>query len=182
MGNLRQVEQFSRREMPSRPFHNFGHVKRVADVASSMGSQTELLKAAAYMHDIGHRKGADGHEKRSAELARSKLPEFGYTQEEADDVADAIMDTKLFQDPATQMGTVLSDADTHNFGLNFEKFKSISLKVKQEEDPGCTEDEWWESVVGLLEAHSYHGPGKNRYGQQKSQNLTMLREQIEERD
>lgn len=176
MGNINKVKRFSQREMPQKPFHNYSHVKRVADVASSLGSQTELVKVAAYMHDIGHRKGADGHEERSANLAEQKLPEFGYSQDEAKRVADAIRDTELFKTPATQMGTVLCDADTHNFGLRFEKFKSISLKVKQEESPGSTEEEWWESVVSLMESHKYHGPGKGRYSQQKSHNISKLKE------
>jgi uncharacterized protein len=174
MGELNKLKNFSKQEMPNKPFHDFSHVRRVANVASSMGSRDELLRASAYLHDIGHRKGSNGHEKRSAKTAREILPQYGYTEQEADDIADAILDTELFKKPRTTMGTVLSDADTHNFGLPFQKFKSISLQVKKEEEPSSTKEEWWKSVVKLLQNHRYHGPGKERYGQQKRQNISNL--------
>jgi predicted metal-dependent HD superfamily phosphohydrolase len=151
----------------------------VVDSISEMGSNTELLKIAAYLHDIGRRSGAKGHEKRSADLAREKLPQWGYTEQEAEYVAKAIEDTELFVKPQSKMGEVLSDADTHNFGLPFEQFKRISLQVKQEEDPQASKEEWWESVINLMESHSYHGPGRRRYQSQKQRNLEKLREEFQ---
>jgi uncharacterized protein len=179
MGELKRLKNFSKREMPNKPFHNFSHIQRVANVASSMGSRSELLRAAAYLHDVGHRQGANGHEKRSAKIARETLPQYGYSEQEANDIADAILDTELFKEPRTTMGTVLSDADTHNFGLKFQKFKSISLQVKKEEEPSSTKDEWWKNVVKLLRSHCYQGPGKERYCQQKRQNISNLEDLLD---
>lgn len=178
MGDIEKVRRYARQNMPNKPFHNFQHAERVADVASSNSNRPELLRAAGYLHDVKQSSHPQNHEERGAQIAREKLPEWGYTDEEAQTVADAIMGTVLFQTPSTSVGKIMSDADTHNFGLPFQKFKKISLRVKKEENPSATEEEWWtENVIPLLENHSYYV--LNQYANQKRANLNRLREEYE---
>jgi len=88
------------------------------------------------------------------------------------------MGTVLFQTPSTRVGKIMSDADTHNFGLPFQDFKEISLRVKREESSSATEEEWWaENVIPLLENHSYYA--LNQYAKQKRENLNQLQEEYE---
>jgi uncharacterized protein len=174
MGKIHKVKEYSRQNMENRPFHNFKHAKRVADVASSNGNESELLRVAGYLHDVEQ---GNGHERRSAQVAKEKMPEWGYTKRETRTVADAIMGTVLFEKPSTSVGMVMSDADTHNFGLPFDEFKRISLQVKKEEAPNTTEEKWWtEHVIPLLDNHQYFV--LNKFSNQKKLNLEKLRQKF----
>lgn len=175
MGKIQKAKEYARRNMENRPFHNFKHAKRVADVASSNGNKSELLRIAGYLHDVEQ---GDGHERKSAQVAKEKMPEWGYTKKEAETVADAIMGTVLFKKPSTSVGMVMSDADTHNFGLPFDEFKRISLQVKKEEAPNTTEEQWWtEHVIPLLDNHQYFV--LDRFSRQKQLNLEKLRQKFD---
>jgi predicted metal-dependent HD superfamily phosphohydrolase len=173
MVDMSSLKQDALSRMPNKPYHNSNHVKRVVNELKSRNS-SKVLIAAGYYHDVGHSNGSDGHEKRSARIARKKMVEYGFSKEQAEKASDAILDTVLFQNPSTRLGSILTDVDTHNFSYNWDKFKRISLKVKKEENPSCSESVWFkDNVLPLLENHTYHTISSYRSG--KKSNIERIK-------
>lgn len=174
MIDMKSLKQDALSRMPSdKPYHNENHVKRVVNEIQSKQSNKTLI-AAGYYHDIGHNKGPENHEKRSAELAKEILPEFGFSEDEAEKAKNAILDTKLFKTPSTKLGAILTDIDTHNFSYSWDKFKNISLKVKKEEKPSCNEKEWFKNnVLPLLQNHTYYNIQSYKSG--KKANINKIK-------
>lgn len=181
--------------MPSKPFHNAGHVRRVHEAVRTLASgksdrEKAVLRVAAAYHDVGHSSGADGHEKRSVGVARSRLTtEFGLDTSNPDhseflsEVENCIMSTKMdptgpFHPNASGLGKYLADADVHNFGLPWNKFHERTLEVKKEQGVSDIED-WYEGTLGLIKTHSWNANGGSTYPN-KSDNIAELEERLSE--
>lgn len=169
-------------EMPNKPYHNIEHVDSLIEEIEYLDipdTDKELLRIAAIFHDIGHRNGPENHEQRSATVARNFLESEDINEEIIDTITQMILDTKLFKEPESRLGAILSDVDTHSFAYNWDQFKKTSLNVKQEEDPTATRTEWWNSAYNLLNEHEYHSDiGKNRYNQGKEKTIEQLQKRI----
>ena len=79
--------------------HNMAHfldvarIGRIIDAEEGLGTETELIYAAALLHDIGkHMQYAEGipHEQASARLAWVILPDCGFDQNETNVIIEAI--------------------------------------------------------------------------------------------
>ena len=169
-------------EMPETPYHNRTHVETLLSEVDDLAVSDDdrgILRLATYFHDIGYREGAENHEERSAEVAEERLSNEGYDDKTIEKVSDAIRDTELFKEPETRFGAILTDIDTHNFACDWEEFKETSLAVKEEENPDSSTDDWWETTLGLLEAHSYHSEvGQKRYASGKQETIERLKEEV----
>ena len=169
-------------EMPENPYHNRTHVETLLSEVDDLAVSDDdrgILRLATYFHDIGYREGAENHEERSAKVAEERLSNEGYDDKTIEKVSDAIRDTELFKEPETRLGAILTDIDTHNFAYEWEEFKETSLAVKEEEDPDSSNNDWWESTLGLLAAHSYHSEiGLKRYESGKQETIERLKEEV----
>jgi len=168
--------------MPENPYHNRTHVETLLSEVDDLAVSDDdrgILRLGTYFHDIGYREGAENHEERSAKVAEERLSNEGYDDKTIEKVSDAIRDTELFKEPETRLGAILTDIDTHNFAYEWEEFKETSLAVKEEEDPDSSNNDWWESTLGLLEAHSYHSEiGLKRYASGKQETIERLKEEV----
>lgn len=177
-----EIRNWALNEMPENPYHNRDHVENILDEVDDLSvsdGDKEVLRLAAYFHDIGYREGAKNHEERSAKVAIERLSNAGYDDRKIDNVSDAIRDTELFKKPETRLGAILSDIDTHNFSYDWDEFKQTSLTVKEEQNPDGSTHDWWESTLQLLEAHSYHSEiGQKRYTDTKQATIEKLSEKI----
>lgn len=172
---MNSLKQDALSRMPQKPYHNSNHINRVVSEIKKK-KPNNILIAAGYYHDVGHNQGSENHEKRSAKIAKTKMVEYGFSKEEAKKASDAILDTVLFQSPCTELGAVLTDIDTHNFSYNWNKFKKISLKVKQEENANCSEKVWFrEKVLPLLKNHTYYTISSYRSG--KKSNIEKIKKE-----
>lgn len=179
-------------EMPTKPFHNSGHSKRVHDAALSIGSvegeDKVALRIAAAYHDVGHSSGAAGHEQRSANRVENVLINEGIHKNSdfIQKVKDIILSTKM--DPSGpfhpnvskggRLGKTLADADVHNFGLAWDDFYVRTNEVRKEQGVGSEED-WFRSTINLLESHSWHAGGGSVYGN-KDNNIARMRSEIQD--
>ncbi len=104
----------------SPPSHDFSHVKRVVRLCEVIrreeGGDAEVLRAAAWLHDVGRpveeRTGED-HAKVGAEIAEEILPEVGFPEGKVGEVVHAIEAHRYSTgpDPETLEAMILQDAD-----------------------------------------------------------------------
>jgi hypothetical protein len=146
---LEDAEQHYSDEMP---YHDWthvldvmGHADELADMAESVGNDLDrdaLLLAAAW-HDADYHlplEGVGSREERSAVLARSRI--MWHDIYLADDVASAIMDTKVDKSPkSSSLGIALHYADVGYLAspMYGKFFRRLDL-MRQEW--GAGEDEW----------------------------------------
>ena len=111
-------------ELPANlSYHNVQHTRDVmaaseelASLENILGEELLILKTAALFHDSGYLTAYEGHEDNSCKLAKSILPDFGYTSENIGEVCLLIKATQLPQLPLNKSARILCDADLYYLG------------------------------------------------------------------
>lgn len=135
-----------RRLRPVRdPAHDARHARRVARMAAHIGSRvgypdTGLLVLAGWWHDAGRPQGVEGHEERSAQMARGSILLSGGTHEDAERIYRAIRFHRWDMRPDTVEGKIVRDADKLDF-------LSVGRAVRSLGDPDRA---YLRSIVPLL--------------------------------
>lgn len=153
-----------RTELPKHlSYHSVEHVKDVFNACKEIaaaegvkGDDLKLLLTAALFHDTGFLKGQKEHEKKSCQIARKHLPDFGYSKEQIKTICGMIMATKVPQQPQNHLEEIICDADLDYLGRD--DFFKIGEKLFSELSVyGIlnTEDEWNRLQVRFLESHNY---------------------------
>lgn len=179
---------FKDRSFDNRPFHNLSHTRDVVAAVEEIGSHLELTEdemesalIAAWLHDTGYLGGEGDHEMKSAEKARELLREWGASQKKITEVSEAILATKVPQQPKSLVGKVVCDADLYH--LSTENCIDKSGKLREEwETQGkksMSDSQWRQYNLDFLEGHRYHTP----YGQTilqagKKRNIKRIRKLI----
>ncbi len=100
--------------------HDFNHTERVVKLAIRIANDTadgdaQLVEIAAWLHDIGRsvRDDKRSHALISAEMAISILADFNFSQEEKDEIIEAIKSHSFSAGsiPIRLTGMILQDAD-----------------------------------------------------------------------
>lgn len=141
-----------------------------------------LLNIAAAFHDIGYLVERSNHEELGAELASALLASLGtFTEAECCLVRDTILDTQVCQHGRWQVHTLrthlapyLCDADVSNFGRQsfLDKLELVRKEVGAKPDK-----DFYQSVLNMLEAHSWHSNyAKQHLEAQKQRNRAELKE------
>ncbi len=91
-------------------------VERLAEMENINGHDKTLLKTAALFHDLGFIKTYDGHEKASADCAKKILPDFGYQEEDIEQIEGMILATEIPQNPKNKLEKIIADADLDYIG------------------------------------------------------------------
>jgi len=176
---------FAGKAFEKRAFHNLEHTVAVVDAAREIGGHSSLsddemesVIIAAWLHDIGYEIGAENHEDIAAEKARNLLLSLNASPQKITDVTEAIMATKMPQQPKTMISKVLCDADLYH--LSSEQCDELGFKLREEWRALGFKDmkdkEWLRFNLDFMEAHHYHTP----YGQEelqygKKKNIKRLR-------
>jgi predicted metal-dependent HD superfamily phosphohydrolase len=115
-----------------------------------------VLKTAAVLHDIGFVKQYKGHEEISADMACEILPGYGYRDFEIDIICDAILATKIPQNPKSHLAEILCDADVDNLGRNdFDVISDSLFKELRAYNIIQDEKQWKRSQITFLENHRF---------------------------
>ena len=141
MANYELASQFCfdllENEVPDHiTYHTSEHTRNVVQACEILASKENvkgedlmLLKTAALFHDTGFTIDHNDHEKLSCEIAKQKLPEFGYTELQIDRICKMIMATKLPQKPLNHSSEILCDADLiYLGGTDYDYFASKLYK------------------------------------------------------
>jgi predicted metal-dependent HD superfamily phosphohydrolase len=183
----RQIAQeiFKDRAFEKRYFHNLGHTLDVVKAAEEIGVQSQLNRdeiesaiIAAWLHDIGYAEGALDHEKKAADKAKELLTSWGADPKKISEVTEAIMATKVPQQPRSLISKVLCDADLYH--LSSEACREKSEKLREEwhalGDRTLTDEEWIKTNLNFMENHQYHTPyGQTILQQRKKANIKRIK-------
>ena len=144
-------------------YHNVEHTLYVLQTVSEIGinenckeKELELLSAAALWHDTGYIHTYAGHEEESCLLAKKYLPEYGFTNNEIDEIMGMIMATKILQTPTTKLEEIMADADLEYLGTKTVQEKAhLLFKELQTITPSLNEETWNNMQISFLENHHY---------------------------
>lgn len=172
---------------PFLTYHDWKHTEHVIRMAEFIAHKENisdedivLIKTAALFHDAGFINSiSDGHEEASIQLAKEKLPQFGYTNNEIELIAGMIRATSIPQEPKTKLESIIADADLEYLGTdNFERIgTNLYLEIKHT-NPNLSISEWNEIQIKFLQTHQYHTPYCIQYrNPAKQKNLELLIDQ-----
>lgn len=181
-------EVFKDRAFSNRPFHNIEHTRDVVNAVQIIGPQSDLTEdelesaiVAAWLHDIGYIDGAKDHEHNAALKAKELLERLGTTHKKQMEVTDAIMATKVPQNPKSLVSKVICDADLFHLSSDQCEYKSTRLREEWAiiGDKKLTDEEWMRTNLEFMEGHRYHTPyGQAVLQQGKKKNIKRLRKAI----
>ncbi|MEK8179983.1 HD domain-containing protein [Flavobacterium buctense] len=169
---------------PKLTYHHWKHTEHVVEMAEFIGHKehcTEdeiiLIKTAALFHDAGFVNPiTDNHEDESIRYAQKRLPEYGYTKSDIEQIVGMINATKIPQNPQNKLERILADADLEYLGTD--NFIYIGNKLYQElkhENPSLSTEEWNEIQIKFLESHVFHTHYcLHHRAEKKAQNLQAL--------
>jgi predicted metal-dependent HD superfamily phosphohydrolase len=176
---------FQHTAFENRAFHNLQHTLDVVKAAEEVGLQSamsedelESVIIAAWLHDVGYVDGAQDHELKASVKAKELLALWGAPYKKIMEVTEAIMATKVPQQPKSLIGKVLCDADLYHLSTDQCQRKSDKLREEWElvMNKTMTEEEWVQSNVEFMENHHYHTPyGQAVLQQGKKKNIKKLR-------
>lgn len=159
-------------------------VIRMAELTNLPIEKRNLLLTAAWFHDIGYIETREGHEKVGIELAKSTLPQYGFTSKQIKQITTMIRATKIPQTPKDLASKILADADLDNLGRD--DFFEISIKLFQElQNFGETMsiEEWWQNQLDFLKNHTYFTREAKKLREQKQkENIIQLEKMIEDKN
>lgn len=144
-------------------YHGVHHTMDVCNAVEELsreekisGSNLQLLRTAAVLHDIGFIEQYEDNESIAVKFAHQVLPGFGYSTPEINVVADIIMCTRIPQNPRSHVEQVMCDADLDYLGRN--DFFAISENLKREwlaYKIINTEEEYNRKQIRFFEQHKY---------------------------
>ena len=190
---IRQARTFAEQVFKDRSFekhlfHNYDHTKEVVDAVSIIGrhaslsaDEMESALVAAWLHDVGYANGSKNHEQASAQKARELLEKIGAPPQKVGVVTDAILATRMPQEPNSAVGQVLCDADLYS-PCNRRmpgKIQYATGGMRALGTKNMTTEEWLNSTVEFMEGHSYHTLyGRTVLEQTKQKNIKKIKKSL----
>jgi len=146
-------------------YHNIDHTIRVVKNAELIGTyenlneeEMDIVKIAAWFHDVGYLKKYMDHEEVSIQIAAGFLNDKGADREHVDRITESIRSTVVPQQPADKVSAVLCDADMMHLGM--EQYPGIIGKLRDEwENMGVislSEKKFIKTSIKTLMNHKFH--------------------------
>ncbi|MEX2232074.1 MAG: Pycsar system effector family protein [Cyclobacteriaceae bacterium] len=176
---------FKDRAFENRPFHNLAHTRGVVAAAGQIGDRIDLTEdemesaiIASWLHDVGYIDGEGDHEKKAAGKSKELLLSWGAAHRKVLEVTEAILSTKVPQQPRSIVSKVVCDADL--FHLSTEECTEQSDKLREEWEKvgkrSLTDKEWLQQNLEFLENHRYQTPyGQTILQEGKKRNIKKIR-------
>jgi predicted metal-dependent HD superfamily phosphohydrolase len=146
-------------------FHNLVHTQEVVAACQEMAEFYKLndddrfaLLSAAWFHDSGYAKGiAMGHEQESIRLATDFLQQHHIPVDIIQKVTACIEATHIPQSPASQIASILCDADLFHLGTEDfdEKNKLLRKELNNTGAEKISKKQWRKINIAFIGKHSY---------------------------
>ncbi len=169
------------------PFHDYRHFENVVNAVQLIGEAYELqeqdlevLRLAAWFHDLGYFESPEGHEAKSAALAGAFLQDQDYPEAHIEQVKACILATRLPQSPETLLQQILCDADLSHLGNAHYWDRCGRLRQEMAIARGIvmSDPEWVEFEINFLMQHSYHTDvARELFNEQKLKHIKQLNKQ-----
>ncbi len=145
--------------------------------------EIEIIKTAAYLHDIGIVIQFKGHEKHSVNIAQEILPQFGYKPEDITLILELIHSTQMPQVADNILQQIICDADLDYLGRD--DYFEISSLLRKEWfylfKMDFSDIQWYMSQKGFLKNHVYHTASSRKLkNEKKLQNILKIESLIDE--
>lgn len=142
----------------------------------------EIIKTAAYLHDIGILVQFKEHEKHSVNTAKEILPTFGYEPEDIEIIIGLIHSTQMPQVANNILQEIICDADLDYLGR--EDYFEISSRLRKEWSSlfimNFSDIQWYISQKGFLSNHVFHTSSSRKIRNEiKMQNIYKLQSLID---
>lgn len=140
-----------------------------------------LLKTAVCFHDTGFTMQRAWHEKASISIARTVLPDFGFTTPHVEAITHMIAGTELPQSPDSLPAQILADADLDLLGRSDFLQRNLDLRL---ELTACgvhmSDAEWYATQLDFIANHRYFTPKAcSMRAEGKQNNIDKLTEIVE---
>lgn len=140
--------------------HTVSEVVPAVDQLAKMEGVSELdhqlVRTAAFFHDLGFIERYQGHEEAGARLAEVVLPVYGYSAEQVRLIQSMILATRLPQSPTTLLEEILVDADLDVLGKEDFLERNRDLRAELETQGSRVDDEtWYSGQLRFLQKHQY---------------------------
>jgi len=141
-------------------YHNLTHTSRVfkstkeiAEHSKLSDKDREIVLLSALLHDVGYIHGCEGHEARSASMAKEFLSEQSLDAERISTIQENILATKMDASPTTQMQRILRDADASHFAKEYfqEASEFLRLELRMQGIKDMNKRTWLAGNIDLLE-------------------------------
>ena len=143
------------------PHHTLDVIAAAERIGKAEGLSEEsimLIKLAALFHDSGFLSKYQNNEVEGANLAKEKLPKYGFTEQQISIIQGMILATAVPQKPTNHLEEIICDADLDYLGRSKEEFDKISNTLAKELVKYKilkSTDEWDPIQVKFLESHRY---------------------------
>ncbi|MCB0853185.1 MAG: HD domain-containing protein, partial [Bacteroidetes bacterium] len=172
-------------------YHTLPHTVQVVDATEEIGrhigltnSEIEVLKVAAWLHDLGYVRKYIGHERDSIAIAREFLTEQNADEALIVKVENLIEATILEQKPRNTLEEVIKDADLFNLATPeaLENSQMIRYEWKVFCNRTFSDKEWDEFNYNFFREHEYYTPyGKEYLDPIKQSNIKKLKKALKRR-
>ena len=173
-------------------YHNLAHTLDVHTAVVRLSHLEKLplhagllLETAAFYHDSGMLIGYTSHENHSITIINEKLPLFGYSKEEIEEVGNLIRVTILPQKPSSLSEKIICDADLDSLGRKDFFIQSFNLRLEWENYHirSTSIMEWFSFELHFMEQHSYFTPSAMKLNhEQKMRNLKEIKDLIQTKE
>lgn len=178
------------RELPQNlSYHNFDHTfyevlpaaVQLAELSHVPEDQMGLVAVGAAYHDIGWVRQGMNHEAIGADIARHKLPDFGFNEVQIKKITGIIMATKLPQTPNSLLEEIVVDADLDVLGRVDFFPRNLDLRSEISTNGNRPSDlEWFRIQLKFVESHTYFtAAARLLRDEQKRKNVAELKRRIE---
>ena len=169
-------------------FHDYDHAEEVAEVAGMLAKKAEmpqeqaiLLKLAAWFHDVGYTEGAEGHEERSAVIARQFMEEKGMAEESIQFVEQLIRATHHDAVPEAAPEKILHDANYSFLGRKRFERRGQLLRLEEERASGerFTMLEWNRRLLDMQLSVKFHTIwAQGAFSKRRNKNIANHKESL----
>lgn len=182
------IREFFDKNIPAEyVYHDLTHTLNVVAEIREIGNQSalsirelELLELAAWFHDTGYDKGAENHEQRGAQYAKSFLTKFDYPADDIAIVQQLIMATQILYIPTNKLEGIISDADLSHLGkkIYWDRCGRVRQELLMTKSILMSEQEWVDFELNFMNQHHYYTPAAEAmYSKQKKKHIKQLRKQ-----
>ena len=137
-------------------YHNLTHTKRVVKKTEELiegekvkDGEANLLRLAAWFHDVGYTQNTDNHEVISAEIAGQFLSEQGLDKDTIEKVKALILATEMEHEPTNKLEMIIRDADCAHFSSK--SYEEIGELLRSEleltQDKTYSDREWTDENI-----------------------------------
>lgn len=180
-----------KKELPNwLTYHNLQHTKDVVEAVQYLAKCEKvnkkdftLLSTAAAFHDAGFIEGYNNHEEISCNVARTYLPQFGFSEEDIKKICELIMVTKIPQAPKNHLEQIMCDGDLLYLGTDrFERISENLYKEFLKKGIVKDRDDWNDKQNRFLHAHNFFTKfAQQNYTSKKEENIKQLCNSLEKK-